>query len=380
MVMADAAPKGARGKRISKIKALTSKDIKKRRPWMILASGDEGTGKTHFGLTYLLYAYYEVGLEPEEIMMIMIDPDDGVARLLEVDVVPEKLQERIVFYYPKNWKDLIVATDDAYEKLAKHVDEHALRGWRGSIIIVENKGLCWDWAQDDYVQEIYKKTLVEKALDAKKIAIADEKGSHPTLSPMLDYGVINRKYDAWADGMKNSGFNFIWTAHFKAVTVSEGGGKEKIVKEKVEGKRSIPGKVDVLIKFHQDDGKFMADIPKGRGLSTRVENQENMDFTEFVRIFNLLQKSDKKRRDQLFIKLEQKRQQLLKRREEVKRMKEEEKVTIQKETESKAPPEKSQPVEQDLLSGFEVDEQATKSSDEAPSGKDDETDLSDLMI
>ena len=381
MVMADAAPKGARGKRISKIKAMTSKDIKKRRPWMILASGDEGTGKTHFGLTYLLYAYYEVGLESEEIMMIMIDPDDGVARLLEVDVVPEKLQERIIFYYPKSWKDLIAATDDAYEKLVKHVNEHALRGWRGSIIIVENKGLCWDWAQDDYVQEIYKKTLVEKALDAKKIAVADEKGSHPTLSPMLDYGVINRKYDAWADGMKNSSFNFIWTAHFKAVTVSEGGGKEKIVKEKVEGKRSIPGKVDVLIKFHQDDGKFMADITKGRGLSTRVENQENMDFTEFVRIFNLLQKSDKKRRDQLFIKLEKKRQQLLERREEVKRMKEgENKVTIQEEAKTEDSPETSQSTEQDTPPDPEVDEQATETPEEAPSGKDDETDLSDLMI
>lgn len=380
MVMADAAPKGARGKRISKIKAMTSKDIKKRRPWMILASGDEGTGKTHFCLTYLLYAYYEVGLESKEIMMIMIDPDDGVARLLDVDVVPEKLQERIIFYYPKSWKDLIAATDDAYERLAKHIDEHGLRGWRGSIITVENKGLCWDWAQDDYVQEVYKKTLMEKALDAKKIAIADEKSMHPTLSPMRDYGVINKKYDAWADGIKNSGFNFIWTAHFKAVTVSEGEGKAKVVKEKVEGKRNIGGKVDVLIKFHQDDGKFKADITKGRGLSTRVENQENMDFTEFVRLFNLLQANDKKRRDQLFVNLEKKRRLLLKKREEVKRKKEEEKVTMQKDAKSKAPPEKSQTAEQDMLSGSEVDEQATESSEEAPSGKDDGTDLSDLMI
>lgn len=372
MVMASA-PKGARGKKKS-IRAMTSKDIKKRRPWMILASGDEGTGKTHFCLTYLLYAYYEVGLEAEEIMMMMIDPDDGVARLLDVDVVPEKLQERIIFYYPKSWKDLIAATDDAYEKLVEHTDKHGLRGWRGSIIAVENKGLCWDWAQDDYVQEVYKKTLAEKALDAKKIAIADEKSMHPTLSPMRDYGVINKKYDAWADGIKNSGFNFIWTAHFKAVTVSEGEGKAKVVKEKVEGKRNIGGKVDVLIKFHQNDGKFMADITKGRGLSTRVENQENMDFTEFVRLFNLLQKNDKKRRDQLFIKLEKKRKQLLERREEVRRKKEEEKVTIQKEAKSEVLP------EQDPPSDPEVDGQVVESSEEVTSDKEDETDLSDLLI
>ena len=367
MMMASA-PKGAHGRKVSSVKALTSKDIKKRRPWMILASGDEGTGKTHFALTYLLYAYYEVGLEPEEIMMMMIDPDDGVARLLDVDVIPEKLQERITFYHPKSWKDLIVATDDAYERLAEHIDKNGLKGWRGSIIIVENKGLCWDWAQDDYVQEVYKKTLGEKALEAKKIAIADEKGMHPTLSPMRDYGVINKKYDAWADGIKNSGFNFIWTAHFKAVTVSEGGGKEKVVKEKIEGKRSVPGKIDVLIKFHQDDGKFMADITKGRGLSTRVENRENMDFTDFVGIFTLLQKNDKKRRDQLFIKLEKKRQQLIKRREEVKREKEnEKKVTIQKETE-------------DPLPDPGVNDQVIESPEEEPSVKDNETDLDDLMI
>lgn len=376
MAMAGA-PKGARGKKMSRIKALSSKDIKKRRPWMILASGDEGTGKTHFCLTYLLYAYYEIGLEPEDIMMIMIDPDDGVARLLDVDVVPEKLQERIIFYNPRNWKDLIAATDDGYEKLTKHIDKRGLKGWHGSVIIVENKGVCWDWAQDDYVQEIYKKTLAEKALDAKKIAIADEKGSHPTLSPMRDYGVINKKYDAWADGMKNSRFNFIWTAHFKAVTVSEGGGKEKVVKEKIEGKRSVPGKIDVLIKFHQDDGKFMADITKGRGLSTRVKNQENMDFTEFVRIFNLLQKNDKKRRDDLFIRLEKKRQQLLKKREEVRRKKEEEKVTIQKEGKSESPPEKS--TKKDPPPSPEVDEQVVEPSEEPPLDEDDE-DLSELMI
>ena len=146
------------------------------------------------------------------------------------------------------------------------------------------------------------------------------------------------------------------------------------MKEKVEGKRNIGGKVDVLIKFHQDDGKFMADITKGRGLSTRVENQENMDFTEFVRLFNLLQKNDKKRRDQLFIKLEKKRKQLLERREEVRRKKEEEKVTIQKEAKSEVLP------EQDLSSDPEVDGQVVESSEEVTSDKEDETDLSDLLI
>ena len=135
--------------------------------------------------------------------------------------------------------------------------------------------------------------------------------------------IINKKYDAWADGMRFSGFSFIWTAHLKALTVSKGEGKEEVVKEKSEGKRNIAGKVDVVIKFHQDDGKYLSDINKGRGLSSRVENRENMDFSEFVRIYKLLQKNDRKRRDEMFSKLEERRKAVLAKRQKAK----EEKIT-----------------------------------------------------
>lgn len=362
------ASKGVRGKQRTRLKSQTSRDLKKRRPWMILATGDEGTGKTHFSLTYLLYAYYEVGLDIDDIRMIMIDPDDGVARLLDVNVIPEILQERITFFYTKNWKDLISATDDAYEELAKHVEKRGLRGWRGSIIVVENMGMMWDWAQDDYVQDVYHKTLGEKALEASKIAKEEEKKMHPTLSPIRDYGVINKKHDAWSDGMRNSGFNFIWTAHYKVITVSKGDGKEEVVREKIEGKRNIGGKIDVVIKFHQDGGKYLADIIKGRGLSKRVENRE-MDFTEFVRLFDFLQKNGKKWRNELFVKLEKRRQQVLRDREKAKREKEE-KTTVQK-TKTEDSPQISQPSEKDTTENKLEDPSEDVSDDD---------DLDGLMI
>ena len=313
------APSGAGASRRKQVvvKPLTSNDLKKRRQWMVMAIGDEGTGKTHFCLTFLLYAYYELALEVEDCMVVMIDPDDGEARLLDVEVIPSFLQDRMVHFQPKNWKELMSATDQAYEILSKHVKDRGLRGWQGSMVVVENKGYCWDWAQDDYVQDVYNKTLSEKALDAKKIAVADDKTMHPTLNPMRDYGVINKKYDAWADGMRSSGFSFIWTAHLKALTVSKGEGKAEVVKEKCEGKRNIAGKVDVVIKFHQEDGKYLSDIDKGRGLSSRLENRENMDFSEFVRVYKLLQKNDKKRRVDVFAKYEQKRKQNLAKRKEM---------------------------------------------------------------
>ena len=368
------------------IEALTSKDLRKRRPWMILATGDEGTGKTHFCLTHLLYAYYELGLDPEDCLMVIMDPDDGVARLLEVEVVPEELQERMIFYHPRNWKELIKATDDAYERLTKHVNKRGLHGWHGSILIVENMGLCWDWVQDDYVQDVYNKTLAEKALDASKIAQADEKKMHPTLSPMRDYGVINRKHDAWTDGIRKSGFNFAWTAHYKVVTINKGKGEEEVVREKIEGKRNLGGKVEIVIKFHQDGGKYLADVLKGRGLSNRVENRENMDFSEFIKLFKLLQKSGKKRRVEYFKKLKAKRQQIIMNREKAKREKEKGKVgiievAIKEDTKPEPPPKGPTLADGHPPPPIPDEDRVKEASEEVPPDETtDETDLSDLVI
>lgn len=333
------APGGAGVSRKKKVvtKQFSSDDLKKRRQWMLMAVGDEGTGKTHFCLTFLLYAYYELALEPEDCMMVMIDPDDGEARLLDVEVIPSFLQDRMAHFQPNNWKELISATDQTYEILAEHVNERGLRGWRGSMIIVENMGYCWDWAQDDYVQDVYNKTLAEKALDASKIAEAREKGAHPTLSPKRDYGVINKKYDAWADGMRNSGFSFIWTAHLKSITISKGEGKEEVIVVKCEGKRNIGGKVDVVIKFHQDDGKYLSDIDKGRGLSSRLDNRDNMDFSEFVRLYKLLQKNDKKRRVEVFAKYQKRREQIIAERKEM--------IEVEKTKKASEEDKKEEPVE-----------------------------------
>lgn len=360
------APDGAGVSRKKKMvtQQLSSDDLKKRRQWMLMAIGDEGSGKTHFCLTFLLYAYYELALEPEDCMMVMIDPDDGEARLLDVEVIPSFLQDRMAHFQPNNWKGLISATDQAYEILAEHVNKRGLKGWKGSMIIVENMGYCWDWVQDDYVQDVYNKTLVEKALDASKIAEAREKGMHPTLSRRKDYGVINKKYDAWADGMRHSGFNFIWTAHLKSLTVSKGEGGEEVVKEKCEGKRNVAGKVDVVIKFHQNEGKYLSDVDKARGLSSRLDNRNDMDFSEFVRLYKLLQDNDKKRRVEAFAKYQKRREQIVAGR---KKMIEAEKIKKASEKDKKEEP-------------TEVKEDDTP-TDEKTSGEETNEDyLGDLVI
>jgi hypothetical protein len=251
----------------------------------------------------------------------MIDTEERVEPLLDVDVIPEDLQKRMIFYYPKNWQDLLDATEQAYQDLRSHVKEHGIRGWKGSLMIVENMGLVWTWAQDDYARSVYNMSLLEKTEGAMKDAVAESKSTLPTFDRMLDYKVINPKHDAWFDSLTNSGFNFVCTAWLKNITVSKGAGKEEVVKEKMEGKRNIGGKVDVVLKFHITGDKYLVDVEKGAGLMSRVVDRE-MDFAEFVRVYNVIQKADRKRRSELFKRLRSKRDAILEERRKASEKKE----------------------------------------------------------
>lgn len=294
-----------------KLEILSSKDIRKQQPWKLMLAGGEGTGKTHFSLTFLQYAYYDLCLNIDEILMVFVDPDAGTSRLLDAGVVEDFLQDRIVHIIPKNWNELMEATDQAYEMLSEHIQKYGERGRIGSLIVVENRGVCWQWAQDDYSESVYGKSLVEKQEDAKKLAVSKDKATQPTFNRMLDYGVINPKYNAWAEGMKNCGFNFIWTAWYKEVTTQKGDGREEIVSQKTEGQRADPGRTDVILKFHIRDGKYLVDLEKRRGLTSRFVDQENVDFSMFVKNYKILQQADRKRREEQFKALEEKRRKIL---------------------------------------------------------------------
>lgn len=283
------------------------KVVEDDRPWKIQMEGNFKEGKSRFCLSVLLYLYHVLKLKPEEICVVWIDLDNGLIPLVKQGLIPPELEKRILYYMCSDFSEVLEATDKALVVLNEHKSQYGLRG---AWLIVDNMGIAWEGARDLYSLSVYGVPMKDKIMDAKKKALqkAAQKGKTDGRIPavvfdqMTDYAVINPLHNEWAEQIKNSGVNFIWTALLK-YEETEVSGNKKIKVVKPEGQKFNSARVDFIIRKFKDDNAFFGSLIGSRYTENVFTRIKDLNFTKFVEEIDKIMDAERKIRQRKWDKL-----------------------------------------------------------------------------
>lgn len=320
------------------------------RAWKIQVEGEFKCGKTRFCLSMLEYLNKDLGLKPEEILVIYIDLDNGVIPLMSQGIVDKELHSRILYYLCHDFGEVLESTKEALELLNKHKKKY---GQNSAWLIVDNMGRAWEGTRDYYSQSVYGMPINELLIKSKKKALnrARVKGKDSGRIPsqefdrMTDYSIINPLHNDWAEGIKDSNINFMWTALLK-YEEKEVKGNQRIVVVKAEGQKHNSGRVDFILRKKKEGDSYLADMIGSRYTSNLFLNAEDMSFSDFVKKIEEIMKKEKKIRDKKKGKVAEKKPETIKSAIEKTEGKKE---TIKKKEEKPVEPEIEKPVESDDL-------------------------------
>lgn len=281
------------------------------RAWKIQIEGEFKCGKTKFCLSILDYLHNELGLEPEEILMIYIDLDNGVIPLVSQGLVDEELQERILYYLCSDFGEVLEYTEEALKLLNEHKKKY---GQASAWLVVDNMGKAWEGTRDYYSNSVYGMKTNELLIKSKKKALdrAKQKGKESGRIPaqefdqMTDYSIINPLHNNWAEGIKDSNINFIWTALLK-YEEKEVRGNQRTVVVKPEGQKHNSARVDFIVRKKKEGDLYLTDLIGSRYTSNRFTNEQDMDFVDFVNKIDEMMEKEKKIRDNKKKRLEKER-------------------------------------------------------------------------
>lgn len=275
-----------------------SEVIGESRPWKIQVEGEFKAGKSRFALSVLKHLYIEEGLKPEEIKFIIIDLDNGVIPLIGQGLAPPELisANSIEYMMCTDFSEVLEATEEAFKILEEHKKKYGLKGcW----LMVDNMGMAWEWARDYFSRIVYGKPMQELLIEAKKRALnnAAQKGKTSGRIPgnpfdqMTDYAIINPLHNDWAESIKNSGYNFIWTALLKYEEI-EAAGNQHIRVVKPEGQKHNSARVDFILRKTVEDDTYLGAMVGSRQTSGKFAQIKDMDFTAFIKELNKIKERE----------------------------------------------------------------------------------------
>lgn len=271
------------------------------RAWKIQVEGEFKCGKTRFCLSMLEYLNKDLGLKPEEILVIYIDLDNGVIPLMSQGIVDVELHDRILYYLCADFGEVLESTKEALNLLNEHKKKY---GQNSAWLIVDNMGKAWEGTRDYYSQSVYGMPINELLIKSKKKALnrARAKGKDSGRIPsqefdrMTDYSIINPLHNDWAEGIKDSNINFIWTALLK-YEEKEVKGNQRTVVVKAEGQKHNSGRVDFSLRKKKEGDSYLADMIGSRYTSNLFLNAEDMSFSDFVKKIEEIMQKEKKIRE-----------------------------------------------------------------------------------
>jgi len=275
--------------------------ISGERAFKIQAEGEKKTGKSRFCLSVLNYLYFERGLNPEEILVVWIDLDNGLVPLVEQELIPVELVKCIEYHLCTDFGEVLEKTDEGIEMLEKHIKKY---GSAGAWLMIDNMGKAWEGARDYYSRAVYGKPMKDLLIEAKQRALdrsAATKGKKHGRIPaqefdqLTDYGIINPLHNDWADKIKDSNINFIWTALLK-YEEKEVRGNQKTVVARGEGQKHNAARVDFIIRKKLDEGRYLTNLIGSRYTSNLFGNEEDFEFGDFIKIINKTMEVEKKKR------------------------------------------------------------------------------------
>jgi len=300
------------GKNLKNVEFKTMSELSKGDiPWKILVGGEFKSGKTRFTLSILNDLYFKEGLSKEQIKMVYIDLDNGLLPLIKQGLVPEELLDCIDYHMCEDFGDVLDATEKGLLMLREHVEKHGLKG---AWLVVDNMGMAWEWARDFYSRAVYQKPMREMLIEAKKKALANaaakgKKGGRIPGNPfdrMTDYAVINPLHNEWADSIKNSGLNFVWSALLK-YEEKEVTGNQRTVVTKEEGQKHNGARVDFLIRKRVEEGNFYGELAGSRFTENLFHDVKDLNFTSFKEELYKIMDIESKKRERIWEKRESER-------------------------------------------------------------------------
>jgi hypothetical protein len=247
------------------------------RPYKMQVEGDFGAGKSHFALSVIEYLK-KAGIKPEDTHIFIIDLDDGMFPLFKRNIIPAEYEGSIEYEMATTFNEVRDLTDKALEELKKC--NNPLGAW----LIIDNMGFAWEWVRDTFAEEIYQMSYQELGLK-RRLESESQHKKMPVLNQRDDYGVINPMHNNWAEKIKRSGINFMWTCLLKAETFDTTGRNDKIAL-RGEGQKHNGARVEYIVRLQLENGVRKASLIKSRYTSHVFSDETDLTFIKFVEKIN----------------------------------------------------------------------------------------------
>ncbi len=258
-----------------RIRIQTASQFRGTRPWKVLVEGRSGSGKSDFIATMPEW-YIANGVDPDDILILVADLDDGIAPLFEQERTPYDLQDRIEIAVCTNFDDWLDVYEYFLDRLKRWKEDRGVMG----TFAIDNLGKMWEWARSSYAEKSYGMTMRDLLLMRRRAALESNKRNLPVFDQMVDYGVINPYHNDPLEQMKllsNQYFNYVWTA-----PVKEYDGR-LVTQGQWENEFRVDFRVQKYREGEGDDAKFLADLVKFRGQSRGFSRLTNPTFQRFTK-------------------------------------------------------------------------------------------------
>lgn len=205
--------------------------------WRFLVYGNPGVGKTHFACSM-----------PGPIAFIDTEGKGNA--------IFDKFDKEIVYWKATDYDELSKSLAEALDTL-NAVKAGEIDGFqKGTIgtIVIDSMALCWEWAQQKYVQMAYP----GKSVDDVEFQSALQGGGQS------DWKAIKRLHnDEFRKPMLNSDFHFCWTATSSEDYGAVLSGEADDPPEKPNGEKNNVYKCSELVHiFEGDQGRPKANLRK----------------------------------------------------------------------------------------------------------------------
>ena len=272
-----------------KLQIRTAKERIGKRPWKMLVEGGSGCGKSDTIATVPEW-YIDSGVDPDDILILVADLDDGLEPLFEQERTEYDLQDRIEIAVCTSFDDWLDTHEYFIDRLKRWKEDRGVMG----MFAVDNLGKMWEWARSSYAEKSYGMSMRELLIQRRRMALEASKRTLPVFDQMVDYGVINPYHNDPLEKLKlmsNQYFHYLWTAPVKEYD-------GRLV---TQGQWENEFRVDFTIHKYKDgegaDAKFYADLTKWRGQSRGFVRRQNPTFlriTNAIKHIRELEAQDRK--------------------------------------------------------------------------------------
>lgn len=263
----------------------TLADVASEPTTKMLIYGGPKRGKTRFLLSVVNWLDEETDYTPDEVSISFLDLDGGVMPHIRRGFVSEDWTEAIRYHMLEDFYGVKETTEEELSHLQQVRNDH---GQNAAWILVDNMEAMWQWAREAYAMDVYGMPMNELAKEKRRQAKKEGKRTKPTFDQLADYSVITPMHNKWAESIKNSGINFVWSAPEKDVY----DGNESTGDVKPGGQKDNPHRVDHIVHLYKKtnkDGskeKYLARLDGTRAAMKKFKGMPDPSFARFQKFLD----------------------------------------------------------------------------------------------